>query len=287
MKITVIGMGIIGRGIYKNLIASGYDVNAYNRTKMFDDCYKSVGQNIQEAVSDADVIISTLSDDIATDEVWFTNQNNIMKYMKENTVCVMVSTLSNDFINKWNETVSMKAKTISCPVTGSREGAENGTLTLFLGGDKEIVDKLSEVFKSFGEKTFYIGTVEMAMRFKLIYNLMGGMILNVLTEIISYVDTIPLDKNKFLDIITDDINWGTRVANSKGFRIINDEHDNVDAYLSNMIKDVIYGTDLIGSNARSMLSKTSKEIYTDPILRKYHSKDMSALYHYYSDKETK
>ncbi|PFL25310.1 hypothetical protein COJ07_01135 [Bacillus cereus] len=285
-KIAVLGTGVIGRGIIKNLQKKGYHLSIYNRTydKANDlpNDHTQVFKNHIDAIKDADIILSFLSDDKANEEIWL-GEKGVVYHIKKDTYCINGSTLSEEFIDNWqNKIYKVGGKPLVMPLTGSKSGADSGTLTLFLGGNKKDIENIEHVYSAISSKTFYIGTNLEAMRFKLVYNALGGLILLAFSEILNLSHAIPMKKHDLLDILLKDNGWATPVANSKGKRMISNNHNTPDSVLYNMIKDCDYALKTSKTfNGYTPLLEQAVKIYNQMNNDKALIKDMSYIDNYY------
>jgi 3-hydroxyisobutyrate dehydrogenase-like beta-hydroxyacid dehydrogenase len=165
MKVSVLGLGIIGSAWAKNLIADGHAVRCWNRTfKDFPDYYPS----IQEAVDGADVIFIVVSDPPAVQSVL----DQIIPKLGRGVMVIQSSTISARWTRLFAELVrSTGASFLEAPFTGSKTAAEQRQSVYYLGGDPEIVEKARPILEPLSSAIFHIGPLGSASSLKLAMNL--------------------------------------------------------------------------------------------------------------------
>lgn len=239
--VAVLGAGIIGRGMIKNLIQAGFELRLYNRslTKLsdFHGPRVEVCSSPLLAATGADVVIAAVSDDAASREAWF-GPNGAVYGMHQRSVAIECSTLSLAYIDDWCSRLSaLGVITVDCPVTGSKSGADSGTLSLFFGGDDALRDQLSSVLTAIGDDVYVFGAAGQGARFKLAYNMMGGTILVALAEALGLLRA--LDVNIDVALLAMKQNgWGGPVTSGMSKAMLAGEHGDVNCRLALLHKDL-------------------------------------------------
>ena len=151
-KISFIGTGVMGRSMIKNLMKDGYDVTIYNRTK--DKALELIEMgalwkdSIKECVKDTDIIITIIGYPKDVEEVYFGSEG-ILENIKEGTVVIDMTTTSPTLsIKIYEEAKKRKIYALDAPVSGGDVGAKNGTLSIMVGGDKEVFEENKSIFES-------------------------------------------------------------------------------------------------------------------------------------------
>jgi len=165
MKISVLGLGIIGSAWAKNLIADGHNVRCWNRSfKDFPDYYPS----IQEAVDDVDVIFIVVADPPAVQSVL----NQIQSKLGPGVLVVQSSTISAHWTRLFAEQVKRTgALFLEAPFTGSKIAAEQRQIVYYLGGEPEVVAKARPILEPLSSAILHIGPLGSASSLKLAMNL--------------------------------------------------------------------------------------------------------------------
>ncbi len=182
-KIGFIGVGTMGRGMINNLKKT-YDVTVYNRTRARAEALGgvSVAGSPGEAAAAADIIFTCVSNDTALTEVLFGDKGIFSVELKGKTL-VDSSTTSLELTEKIKKQADGKgAKFLDAPITGSKLGAEGGTMMFMVGGEKNIFDGLLPVLETMGKRFVYCGESGNGQRAKHALNLTMSMILESYLE---------------------------------------------------------------------------------------------------------
>lgn len=165
MKISVLGLGIIGSAWAKNLIADGHDVRCWNRTpKDFPNYHAS----IQEAVDGADVIFIVVADPPAVQSIL----DQIHPKLGRGALVIQSSTISAHWTRLFAEKVRRTgALFLEAPFTGSKIAAEQRQTVYYLGGEPEVVEKARPILEPISSAILHIGPLGSASSLKLAMNL--------------------------------------------------------------------------------------------------------------------
>src|SRR5437868_13262997 len=140
-RLGFIGIRNMGSRIAKRLLDHGYQLIAYNRSRKAAEALVEFGAKIADSVADlsseTDVILSSLTNDDAVKSV-YTDPKGVFAHLRRGSAVIEMSTVLPATSRELNE-LSRKAgaKFLDSPVSGSTPAAEDGTLTLFCGGDEE------------------------------------------------------------------------------------------------------------------------------------------------------
>ncbi len=165
MKISVLGLGIIGSAWAKNLISDGHAVRCWNRTpKDFPNFHLS----IQEAVEDAEVIFIIVADPPAVQSVL----DKIETRLDRGVLVIQSSTISAKWTLLFAEQVQRTgALFLEAPFTGSKLAAAQRQTVYYLGGEPEVVEKARPILGPISSAILHIGPLGSASSLKLAMNL--------------------------------------------------------------------------------------------------------------------
>src|SRR4051794_29375343 len=142
MKVAVLGLGIMGAGMARQLVAKGFDVTVWNRGAAKTSALAAVGARIAAtpaaAASGADLVLAMLANDEASRAVWLGSEG-ALGTMRTDAVAIESSTLTVDWIREL--AAAAKARGVGfldAPVTGSKAQAESGALSFLVGGPAEV-----------------------------------------------------------------------------------------------------------------------------------------------------
>ncbi|MBD8035608.1 NAD(P)-dependent oxidoreductase [Solibacillus sp. A46] len=160
-KIGFIGTGVMGASIVKHLLNAGHEVTIYTRTKSKAEELITLGaswaSSPAEASKDQHIIFTMVGYPKDVEEVYF-GTGGIFSVVKEDTILVDMTTSEPTFAKKiYNEAKSKGLHSLDAPVSGGDIGAKNGTLSLMVGGDFNIFEKMKPIFEVFGQNIIYQG----------------------------------------------------------------------------------------------------------------------------------
>lgn len=161
MKIGFIGTGVMGSRMVKRLLQNGYDVQIYNRTQAKVEALQQLGaqhrETIAELASECDVICSCLSMPADVLQV-YDGSDGILEHVRPGTICIDLTSVGADTSKAMFEKASKRQVSyLDAPVSGGPEGAEKGSLTIMVGGDKKAFETVSPILKVLGENIEYLG----------------------------------------------------------------------------------------------------------------------------------
>lgn len=183
-RIGLLGTGLMGQPAARRLAAAGYPVSVWNRSPEKAQQLASAGIAVKpsaaQLLADNDVILCLLSDAAACDQVIF-NQD-ALQHVGKNTVIIMMSTLSPDIVvEQARKASSVQARYIDMPVSGGTMGANQGSLSLMAGGDRQLVDRLRPLLSHLGKVT-HVGDVGAGQLTKLANQIIVAGTLSLLSE---------------------------------------------------------------------------------------------------------
>ena len=171
-RIGFIGLGIMGKPMALNLIAAGYTLTVYNRTQSKTVALEQAGAKLasspKQVSENSDVVITMVSDSPDVQEIVLGN-DGILEGIRHNSIVIDMSTISPSMTKTLSKLLSEKgASMLDAPVSGSSWAAEDGTLSIMVGGDKEIFQKCLPIFETLGKTIVHIGPTGMGQVCKLV-----------------------------------------------------------------------------------------------------------------------
>ncbi len=161
LKVGVVGLGTMGAPMARHLIAAGHRVTVWNRTRSKEEPLAALGAARAEspagAAQDADVVLTCVSDDPDLIEV-VNGDQGVARTLASGSVLADCSTTSPTLARElaW-ELGSTGRMIVDAPVSGGSEGAEKGTLTVFVGGSEDAVARALPVLQTFGARITHLG----------------------------------------------------------------------------------------------------------------------------------
>ncbi len=242
-NVSLLGLGLMGSGIARNILKAGFPLTVYNRTKEKAASILEAGAqwaaSPAEAAAQADVIISVVSDDEASREVWLSAQG-ALPALRSNAVAIECGTLSLDWIRQLHAYArDYNVAFIDAPLGGSKPVAEAGTLTLFIGADDAALDIARPVLSAFATNLMHFGPPASGATYKLINNLQGALHLLALGEGIALAERAGLKMQTVAQAVTSGA-AASPMVKGKLQNVIDRKHDQVNFALRWMHKDLTY-----------------------------------------------
>ena len=169
MRVAILGTGIMGAPMARNLAAAGLETRAYNRTaeraQPLAEHGVTVAGSAAEAVEGADVVVTMLSDGPAveamTDGLTF----------GDGAVWAQMSTVGIEATGRLAaRAAEAGAAFVDAPVLGTLKPAEDGKLTVLASGPDDAIERCSPIFRAVGHKTLRLGPAGKGTRLKLAVN---------------------------------------------------------------------------------------------------------------------
>jgi 3-hydroxyisobutyrate dehydrogenase-like beta-hydroxyacid dehydrogenase len=181
--IGFIGIGTMGSGMVQNLARKGYTVLAYNRTARAAETL--VQQNISQAtllqVQQCNIVITCLAHDEALRETLL--HTKFIANMNTGAVLIDCGTTSLEMTEELRQASERNSvQFIDAPVTGSKIGAENGTLLFMVGADEELFTHVLPVLEAMGTKHVRCGPTSYGQRAKIALNMTQALMLESYLE---------------------------------------------------------------------------------------------------------
>lgn len=205
MKITFIGLGIMGSRMAANLLKNGADLTVYNRSK--EPVQKLVANGAKttdsaaEAVVDADVVFSMLSNPEVVEQVFFGGQG-LLNHMKAETIWVDCSTVNPSFSLRSAKLAQANAIAfLDAPVAGTLPHAANAELVFFVGGAATILEKVDHLMNFMGRKVLHIGEHGKGSSFKMLVNAILAQNMVIFSEAVLLGEKMGLSKSFLLDTL--------------------------------------------------------------------------------------
>jgi 3-hydroxyisobutyrate dehydrogenase len=279
-RVAILGLGTMGSGMASNLLKAGFPVSAYNRTQAKAAPVAAAGARIAatpaDAVRDADVVISMLSDDDASRKTW-TGDVGALAAARPGAVLIESSTVTPAWIAELAALASERNLTLlDAPVTGSRVQAESGQLTFLVGGDESALERVRSVLESMSKEIVHLGPVGSGSRMKLINNFLCGVQVASLAEGLAWIERSGLNREQALKILCNGAP-GSPLLNAISARMVARTYD-VNFLLSLMRKDLHYaGTDATKLGIVLHTASAAEVRFDEAVAVGYAEKDMSAV----------
>ena len=204
-QIAFLGLGIMGAGMARRLLAHGFPLAVFNRNVERAKAFASEGARVasspSDAVTGAEIIVSMVADDKASRWLWLDGKGALAG-AKPGAVCIECSTLTVGWVRELATAVAAKGCAfIDAPVTGSKMHAASGELTFLVGGSEQALEKARPALAAMSKGIVPLGPVGSGALLKLINNFVAGVQVASLAEAMAMIERSGLDRAKALDVI--------------------------------------------------------------------------------------
>ena len=173
-KIGLVGLGIIGSSILKNIHSagqksSGFDINENSMIRLSSEGFETT-KSIDLLFESSNILITSLPSSKALDETIDALINNKKSGIE---VVIETSTLSLECkLRNEKKAKNVGIEVLDCPISGTGKQAETADIVLYVSGSEEVYRKVLPVLDSFSKEAFFLGDYGNGTKAKLIANLL-------------------------------------------------------------------------------------------------------------------
>ena len=281
-NVTFVGLGTMGYPMAGHLSRSGlFNVSVFNRSSEKSSKWGSeyegrVAETIEDAVKDADVVITCTGRDEDMMEIVFSD-DGMMPHLKNGSIFIDHTTTSFKLAKHLNE--SLKSKNIAfidAPVSGGEAGAINGVLSVMAGGDSHILDSCDSIIKTYSKSITLMGESGSGQLAKMVNQICIAGLLQGLSEGLLFAESENLNMDKLLSAISGGAAQSWQMVN-RGKTMHQREFDFGFA-IKWMVKDLGYCLDQAeGNNTKLAFTQEIYDRYTNLMDKGHTYSDTSAL----------
>ncbi|MDC1272331.1 NAD(P)-dependent oxidoreductase [Pelagibacteraceae bacterium] len=279
MKIGFIGTGLMGYPMAKNLINKKLNLTVFSRTlekaKPLEKLGAIIANSLGEAVKEADIVITMLTDDEAVEKV-LGNQEFLNNLKNPSTVIDMSSIKPKIAIQYGKLLKDKNIHFLDAPVSGGTIGAEEGSLAIMVGGDQNVFDKAFDTLKIMGNPTL-VGPIGSGQVSKLANQIIVGVTIGAVAEAITLCEKAGVDANKFIKALSGGFADG-KILQNHGKRMI-DKDFSPKGKVSTHLKDMNNILECAGDfKTKLPISNLIQEMFKSLVDQGNDNDDHSALY---------
>lgn len=245
MNVGIIGVGLMGHGIARNVLARGNFALAFldHPGNQPVDEITALGAKPcatpAEVVAVSDVVILCVTGSPQVEAI-ITSENGILSSLKPGNVIVDCSTALPESTGRMGQAIKAAGgEYIDAPMTRTAQHAHEGTLNLLVGGDAAVLDKVRPVLASFTETVTHVGALGHGHRLKLLHNYVSIGFMTLLAEAAAQSADAGIDPKIFVDVLAN--GGGASAALQRLAPFITDGNRNgLPFFVSNAQKDIDY-----------------------------------------------
>ena len=204
-SIGFIGLGIMGMPMARNLIRAGFEVTVYNRTKSKAEQLANEGirraDSLKELAETSSIVITIVSDTPDVESI-ILGKTGLIVYIKTGSVIIDMSTISPQVTREIARRLGEKnVHMLDAPVSGGEQGAIDGTLSIMVGGEAEILEHCRPVLEVMGKNIVHVGTNGMGQTVKLFNQILVAGTLNAVAEALVFAQSQGVDLIRAIDAV--------------------------------------------------------------------------------------
>ena len=206
-NVSFIGLGVMGYPMAGHLQNKGYNVTVYNRTtakaeKWVEEYKGSMAKTPGEASQNSEIVFMCVGRDEDIIEV-MEGEDGILSKVAEGSIIVDHTTASADIArNYYQKLKDKKLSFLDAPVSGGQAGAENGVLSIMIGGDEKDYNTVKPVLTSYGKAVELIGPSGSGQIAKMINQICIAGLVQGLSEAMAFGKKSNVDMEKVLSVIS-------------------------------------------------------------------------------------
>ncbi len=287
MKVTFIGLGIMGSRMAANLLKNGVELTVYNRSKEVVEYLVRQGakaaNSANEAVAEADIVFSMLSTPEVVDTL-FMGPDGVLSNMKKGAIWADCTTVNPSFsLKAAAKAVNAGIQFLDAPVAGTKPHAGDAELVFFIGAEKPLLAVVQPYLEMMGKKIILIGETGKGASFKMLVNIMLAQSMIIFSESILLGEKMGIDKEFLLNIIPNLV-VAAPFTKSKARMIEMDDYD-LQFPLEWMYKDLhLAALTAYEHNQPLYLANVAKELFAEATKSGMGRLDFAAIHRYLEKK---
>ena len=254
-SIGVVGLGVIGLGLARNLLNAGYRVKGFDPNPATMEAFKSAGGQTCPDAAECAAMVSQFIVCVFDAPQALGVLDEALSTLETSTDVIVHTTMAPDEIQAVAERMAESGfAIIDAPVTGGKAGADAGTLTIMLSGPPAALARAEPVFEHYSQRRVVLGEQPgAATTVKMVNQLLNGVHMVVAAEAISFAIRAGADPQQTMEVITNGA-ANSRAFESRASMMVGRTFDDVRGALEIFTKDL------------GIVSKMAKEMDFDAAL---------------------
>ena len=225
-RVGFIGLGIMGRGMSRNLLKAGFPLTVWNRTAGRADELVAEGASAAaspaEVAARSDIVIICVSDTPDVEQVVL-GERGVIEGVAAGALVVDMSTISPQATQAIAAKLGERGvRMLDAPVSGGSEGAARGTLSIMVGGDAADVERATPAFQAMGKTITHVGGSGAGQTVKLVNQILVVGNALAMSEALEFARAGGLDLQKTLAAVSGGA-AGSWMLSNRGPQILADD----------------------------------------------------------------
>jgi 3-hydroxyisobutyrate dehydrogenase len=204
--VAVLGIGAMGHGMATSALRAGIPTIVWNRTPAATRDLAGNGADVAETAADAAqraaIVVTMVTDTDAV--ISIARDQGMLAALRPGAIWVQMSTIGVAGIQRVAAMVAAERPDVTlldAPVTGSRDPAEHGQLTIFASGPEEARPRVAPLFDALGQRTIWVGAVGAGSRLKLVNNTLVAFAAEGVANGVALARRLGLDTETVIDAL--------------------------------------------------------------------------------------
>ena len=204
-KVGFVGLGNMGGGMARNLLRAGLPVVVHDldprKVQALTEHGAEVATNPREVARQTTRMISMV-ETTAQAEAVILGEHGFVHAAAPGSIVISSSTIDPFAVRRMGEALAARGiKMLDAPVSGGKTGADAGTLTVIVGGERETYEACEDIFRGLGKNLFHVGALGNGLAMKIVNNMMLQANAVAVAETATLAARAGLDPQTVLDII--------------------------------------------------------------------------------------
>ncbi len=281
-RVAFLGLGIMGSRMAANLCRAGFDVTVWNRTRSKADAFAaeheaSVAATPADAARTAEAVITMVVDSPQVEAVLF-GDDGAAEGMAEGTLAIDMSTIAPDASRAIAARLAERGVGfLDAPVSGSSPKAEDGTLTIMVGGEAADFERAKPLFEAMGELVVHVGPQGDGSTIKLINNTVAAANAAALAEGLALGEAAGVDVDALVRVMRGG-SASSAMLELKAGPMLEGDFEPL-FKLAHMLKDVRHTlSEAERLRARMEVSSAAERLYEEAAAQDLGDRDFAAVY---------
>jgi 3-hydroxyisobutyrate dehydrogenase len=280
-RVAFLGLGIMGRPMAANVARAGFDLIVWNRTREKAEAFAAehgatAAATPAEAAAGAEAVITMVVDAPELESVLF-GEKGAVEGLSEGALCIDMSTIAPTRSRAIAERLSERGLVfLDAPVSGSRPKAEDGTLTIMVGGPEEALERARPLLEAMGERIVHVGPQGHGALAKVIANTITAINTAAIGEALTMVQRAGVDPERFVEVARAGSSGSTALELKSGPML---GHDFEPLFkLEHMLKDVRHClAEAAALGVRLRLAEVAERLYAEAAEAGHGGEDFAAV----------
>ena len=204
--VAVLGIGAMGHGMATSALRAGIRTIVWNRNPAAIGDLADLGAEVAETAADAArgaaIVVTIVTDTDAV--ISIARDQGMLAALAPGAIWVQMSTIGVAGIERVADLVDVERPDVTlldAPVSGSRDPAEQGQLTIFASGPEQVRSRIAPLFDALGQRTVWVGEVGAGSRLKLVNNTWVAFAAEAAASSVALARRLGLDTEKVMDAL--------------------------------------------------------------------------------------